>query len=144
MASTKKELEAAEAAVRQARGEARKIDPRAIEQSLAKADAEYRTAVNKSQLHSYTSMVTGKAVAKVTEADVKSLEKFLIIIPAIAARFASTLIAITAVRRIKPGHRRARCSLGLHRFPVGIERAGHLPSPIRLISLRRFFPASTL
>jgi hypothetical protein len=46
-------------------------------------------------------MVTGKAVAEVTEAEVKSLEKYLIIIPSIAAAFASTLIAITAVRRIK-------------------------------------------
>ena len=46
-------------------------------------------------------MVTGKPVAEVTEAEVKSLEKYLIIIPSIAAAFASTLIAITAVRRIK-------------------------------------------
>jgi hypothetical protein len=58
--------------------------------------------VNKSQLHSYTSMITGKAVAEVSEAEVKNLEKYLIIIPSIAAAFASTLIAITAVRRIKP------------------------------------------
>jgi hypothetical protein len=47
-------------------------------------------------------MITGKAVAEVTEAEVKNLEKYLIIIPSIAAAFASTLIAITAVRRIKP------------------------------------------
>jgi hypothetical protein len=102
IASTKKELEIAETAVRQARDEAKKNDPRAIDNEIAKAEAEYRTAVNKSQLHSYTSMVTGKAVSEVTESEVKNLEKYLIIIPSIAAAFASTLIAITAVRRIKP------------------------------------------
>jgi hypothetical protein len=103
IASTKKELETAEAAVKQAREEAKKKnDPRAIEDELVKSEAEYRATINKSQLHSYTSMVTGKAVAEVTEAEVKNLEKYLIIIPSIAAAFASTLIAITAVRRIKP------------------------------------------
>jgi hypothetical protein len=102
IASTKKELEIAEAAIKQARDEAKKNDPRAIEAELVNAEAEYRAAVNKSQLHSYTSMVTGKAVAEVTEAEVKNLEKYLIIIPCIAAALASTLIAITAVRRIKP------------------------------------------
>jgi len=100
--STKKELEVAEAAIKQQAAEdARNNDPRQIEEDLSRAEAEYRAAVNKSQLHSYTSMVTGKAVAEVTEAEVKSLEKYLIIIPSIAAAFASTLIAITAVRRIK-------------------------------------------
>jgi hypothetical protein len=101
LANTKKELEAAEVAIKQAREDARTLDRRPIEDELARAEANYRAAVNKSQLHSYTSMVTGKAVAEVTEAEVKNLEKYLIIIPSIAAAFASTLIAITAVRRIK-------------------------------------------
>jgi hypothetical protein len=100
--STKKELEIAEAAIKQQAAEdLKKNDPRQIEEELVRAEAEYRAAVNKSQLHSYTSMVTGKAVAEVTEAEVKNLEKYLIIIPSIAAAFASTLIAITAVRRIR-------------------------------------------
>jgi hypothetical protein len=102
LTSTKKELEVAESALKQAREDMKGLDRRPIEDELAKAEANYRAAVNKSQLHSYTSMITGKAVAEVTEAEVKNLEKYLIIIPSIAAAFASTLIAITAVRRIKP------------------------------------------
>jgi hypothetical protein len=47
-------------------------------------------------------MVTGKAVAEVTDAEVKNLEKYLIIISSIAAALASTLIAITAVRIVRP------------------------------------------
>jgi hypothetical protein len=102
LASTKKELEVAESAIKQAREDMKGLDRRPIEDELAKAEEDYRAAVRKSQLHSYTGMIKGKAAAEVTEAEVKNLEKYLIIIPSIAAAFASTLIAITAVRRIKP------------------------------------------
>jgi hypothetical protein len=102
IASTKKELEIAEAALRQAGDEAKKADSNQVDAEIVKAEAEYRAAVNKSQLHSYTAMVKGKAVSDVTDSEVKSFEKYLIIIPSIAAALASTLIAITAVRRIKP------------------------------------------
>jgi hypothetical protein len=101
IASTKKELDLADGEVRQANQAAKAADGRLIEEALTRAEAEYRTAVNNSQLHSYTSMFTGKAVSDVTESEVKNLEKYLIFIPSIAAAFASTLIAITAVRRIK-------------------------------------------
>lgn len=101
IASTRKELDAAKAGVQQAEEYAKTLDRRKIDDEIAKADATYRTAVNKSQLHSYTAMVTGKAVADVTDAEVKNLEKYLIIIPSIAAALASTLIAITSVRSIK-------------------------------------------
>ena len=102
ISSTKKELEIAETALKQSQDDAKRFDVSDIDGELAKATAEYRTVVNKSQLHSYTAMVTGKAVSDVTESDVKTLEKYLIIIPSIAAAVASTLIAITAVRRIRP------------------------------------------
>jgi hypothetical protein len=102
---TRKELEAADAAIRQRQEDVKRFDNRSVEQELAAATAEYRSVVNKSQLHSYTAMVMGKEVADVTEADVKNLEKYLIIIPSIAAALASTLIAITAVRRIRPDKR---------------------------------------
>jgi hypothetical protein len=46
-------------------------------------------------------LVTGKAVTDVSEADVKSLEKYLIVIPCVAAAFASTLLAVMAVRRMQ-------------------------------------------
>jgi hypothetical protein len=47
-------------------------------------------------------MVFRKDPRDVTDAEVKTLEWFLIIIPSIAAAFASTLIAITAVRKLRP------------------------------------------
>jgi hypothetical protein len=100
--STKKAVDSAEADVRQSNEAFKALDGRPIEEGLARAEAEYRAAVNKSQLHSFTGMVRGKASSEVTEAEVKDLEKYLIGIPSIAAAFASTLLAITAVRRIKP------------------------------------------
>ena len=102
IASTRKELEVAEAAVQQAYGQQKTFDPSQMDEELRKTEAEYRAAVNNSQLHTYTAMFTGKAVAEVTDSDVRNFEKYLIVIPSIAAALASTLIAITSVRRIKP------------------------------------------
>jgi hypothetical protein len=89
--------------VKQSEDDAKRVDALQVQvdKSLAEADGEFRSAVNKSQLYSYAGMLFGKAGADVTDADVKYLEKFLIIIPAIAAAFASTLLAVTAVRRIR-------------------------------------------
>jgi hypothetical protein len=98
--STKKELEIAKSGVKQADDDVKKLDPKLIEEELVKAEAHYRQVVNKSQLHSFAAMLMGKAVSEVTESEVKAIEKFLVLIPSIAAAFASTLIAITAVRRI--------------------------------------------
>src|SRR5581483_4027505 len=47
-------------------------------------------------------MLFGKDSRDVSEGEVKTLEWYLILIPSIAAAFSSTLIAMTAVRRIKP------------------------------------------
>jgi hypothetical protein len=55
----------------------------------------------RSQLHSYAAMLFQKAAQDVTDANVKTLEWYLIVIPSIAAAFSSTLIAMTAVRRVK-------------------------------------------
>jgi hypothetical protein len=46
-------------------------------------------------------MLFRKDPRDVSDAEVKTLEWYLVIIPSIAAAFASTLIAITAVRRVK-------------------------------------------
>jgi hypothetical protein len=62
----------------------------------------YREAINRSQLHSYAAMLFGKDSNKLTDGEVKTLERYLIWIPAIAAALSSTLIAMTAVRRIRP------------------------------------------
>jgi len=75
ISSTKKELDLAEAALKSKGDQINNVDSNIADQDLLKAESEYRAAVNKSQLHSYTSMITGKAVAQVTEAEVKNLEK---------------------------------------------------------------------
>jgi hypothetical protein len=71
-----------------------------FDDKLVKAETNYRETVNHSQLHSYTAMLFRKDPREVSDAEVKTLEWYLIIIPSIAAAFASTLIAITAVRRV--------------------------------------------
>jgi hypothetical protein len=102
IASTTKEADAARISIKQVESDIKKTEPQPVELELAKAEADYRIAVNKSQLHSYAGMIMGKAVAQVSESDVKIIERYLILIPSIAAAFASTLIAITAVRRLPP------------------------------------------
>jgi hypothetical protein len=72
-----------------------------FDDKLGKAEAAYRNTINNSQLHSYTAMLFRKDPRDVSDAEVKTLEWYLVIIPSIAAAFASTLIAITAVRRVK-------------------------------------------
>jgi hypothetical protein len=98
----KKYRDAADAALAQAAAKRATYDPRELDNNIVRANFEFNGAVSRSQLHSYTSMIMFKAPKDVTEAEVKNLEKYLIFIPSIAAAFASTLIAITAVRRVKP------------------------------------------
>ncbi len=100
LASTKAQLEEAEAALVTAETNRTKFDSRPIDEKIVKAENEYRAAVDRSQLHSYTSMILRKAPTEVTDAEVKGLKSYLIFIPSIAAALASTLLAITAVRRI--------------------------------------------
>jgi len=105
LAITKKQLDDSEAALSIAEANRARFDSRPIDEKIAKAETEYRIAVDRSQLHSYTSMILRKAPTEVTDAEVKGLESYLIFIPSIAAALASTLLAITAVRRIprRPG-----------------------------------------
>ncbi len=109
LTNASKERVSAETAIITAEKDMKQYDPHivkddldAAEGELSRAQRQYNIAVNNSQLHSYTAMVLGKAINEVTEAEVRNLEKYLIMIPSIAAAFASTLIAITAVRRIQP------------------------------------------
>jgi hypothetical protein len=91
----------AEAALKEAQADLAKYDLSAIKEKTSKADAEYRDAIYQSQLHSYTAMLFRKDPRDVSDGEVKTLEWYLIIIPSIAAALSSTLIAMTAVRRIK-------------------------------------------
>jgi hypothetical protein len=91
-----------EAAVKQAQADLAKYDLRPIDEEISKADVEYRDAIYHSPLHSYTGMLFSKDPRKVSEGEVKTLEWYLILIPSIAAALSSTLIAMTAVHRLKP------------------------------------------
>lgn len=77
------------------------LDNRSLDEAIADAERGSRGSVFQSQLHAYAAMLFRKAANDVTDADVKTLEWYLIVIPSIAAAFSSTLIAMTAVRRVK-------------------------------------------
>jgi len=88
-------------AKRQAQADLAKYDQRATDDESNAAEAKYRDAVYQSPLHSYTAMLFNKDPQNVTEGEVKTLEWYLILIPSIAAALSSTLIAMTAVHRIR-------------------------------------------
>ena len=104
IADSKVKLTEAEATLKEAEAQRQnpKYDTRPIDEAIRKAQKENRGSIYQSQLHSYAAMLLRKDPQNVTDADVKLLEWYLIVIPSIAAAFSSTLIAMTAVRRIKP------------------------------------------
>lgn len=104
IAAAKSRLNEAEAALKAAETERAlpKYDTSAIDKQINEAEIKNRLAIDRSQLHAYAAMLFQKDPKDVTDADVKTLEFYLILIPSIAAALSSTLIAMTAVRRIKP------------------------------------------
>jgi hypothetical protein len=104
IASQNVKLKESEATLKQAQQqvEGARHDLVAFDDKLGKAEADHRETINHSQLHSYTAMLFRKDPRDVSDGEVKTLEWYLIVVPSIAAAFASTLIAITAVRRIPP------------------------------------------
>jgi hypothetical protein len=99
----KPKIAAAEAALKQAEAQRATYDARQLEldQKISAAATVYREAINRSLLHSFASMLFGKDPDKLTDGEVKTGERYVIWIPAIAAALSSTLIAMTAVRRRK-------------------------------------------
>jgi hypothetical protein len=104
ISDSKAKLAAAEAALKEAEAQHQnpKYDTQTLDESIRKAQKDNRGSIYQSQLHAYAAMLLRKDPQDVTDADVKLLEWYLIVIPSIAAAFSSTLIAMTAVRRIKP------------------------------------------
>jgi hypothetical protein len=101
ISDVKGKLSQAEVVGRQAQAELAKYDERPQNETVSKAEADYRESVYQSPLHSYTAMLFNKDPQDVSEGEVKTLEWYLILIPSIAAALSSTLIAMTAVHRIK-------------------------------------------
>ena len=66
------------------------------------AEERYQIAVRGSQLHSLASILFGKDPMQVDDAEVSYLLKFLVYIPAFLVAFSSTLVAVTAVHRVRP------------------------------------------
>jgi hypothetical protein len=66
------------------------------------AEVNYREALFHSQLHSFTAMAFGKDPNQVTEGEIASFLRVFVFLPAILVALASTLLAITAVHRIRP------------------------------------------
>src|SRR6202158_696245 len=103
IAATKVKVDQALGALTQAETALRikREELRPIEQAMSRAAAENRESVFQSQLHSLAAMLFRVDPAKVTPEQLKTLEFYLIFVSSIAAAFSSTLIAMTAVRRIK-------------------------------------------
>jgi len=70
--------------------------------TVSDAKVKYREAVLHSQLHSFTGMVFGVAATDVTDAQIHRFLRIFVFLPALFVSFASTLIAFTAVHRLKP------------------------------------------
>jgi hypothetical protein len=68
----------------------------------SEAEAGYREALFHSQLHSFTAMAFGKDPNQVTDGEIASFLRVFVFLPAILVALASTLLAMTAVHRIKP------------------------------------------
>ena len=66
------------------------------------AEASYREALFHSQLHSFTAMAFGKDPNQVTDGEIASFLRVFVFLPAILVALASTLLAMTAVHRIRP------------------------------------------
>jgi hypothetical protein len=103
IAATKVKIDQAQIALTQAETALRikREELRPIEEAIGRAAAEDRESVFQSQLHSLAAMLFRVDPAKVTPEQLKTLEFYLIFVSSIAAAFSSTLIAMTAVRRIK-------------------------------------------
>ncbi len=84
-----------------ARTERSTLDRSAIDRALSEAEGGYRDAVMRSQLHSFTAMVFFKDPGQVTDREIHSFLFFFVFIPAIGASLAATLLALTAVERVR-------------------------------------------
>jgi hypothetical protein len=71
------------------------------DKTLRAEQLNYREAVLNSQLHSFAAMVFGVEPTEVTDTQIHLFLRIFVFIPAIGSAFAATIIALTAVTRIK-------------------------------------------
>lgn len=84
-----------------ARAERAALDRVAIDRAASQAEVGYRDAIMRSQLHSFTAMVFFKDPGQVSDREIHTFLFFFVFIPAIGASVASTLLALTAVERVR-------------------------------------------
>ncbi|GJE04569.1 ATPase [Methylobacterium isbiliense] len=82
----------------EARAARAELDRGAADRRVTEADAKYRDAVRRSQLHSFTAMVYGVDPIDVTDQQVHAFLRIFVFAPALCAAFASTLLALCAVQ----------------------------------------------
>ena len=97
----------------------------AQERVITERKNELREAVAMSQLHSFTAMVFGKDPLEVSDAEIHWFLRFFVFLPAIMISIASTLLAVTAYRRVPA--RKPR------QGPLEIDRTKTLERHIELI-----------
>jgi hypothetical protein len=85
----------------QARKERDALDPGPLDQKVSDAKKAYREAVLHSQLHSFTAMMFGKDPGEVDDAEVHRFLRLFVFLPAVFASMATTLLALSAVNRVK-------------------------------------------
>lgn len=78
-----------------------RLDVTEADKAVADARDQHREAVLHSQLHSFTAMVFGVAPSDVTDEQIARFLRIFVFVPAIFVSFASTLLAFTAVHRLK-------------------------------------------
>jgi hypothetical protein len=93
---------AAASALDTARGERNGLSRQDADRSVSSAELTHRQAVMHSQLHSFTAMAFGKDPTEVTDGEIHTFLRIFVFLPAIFVAFASTLLAMTAVTRLKP------------------------------------------
>jgi hypothetical protein len=102
LSATRSDAKTAQDAYEWALKERNKLDRGAADRTLADARAAYREAVRKSQLHDFASMVWGISPSEVTDGMVAQFLRWFVFGSAVCVAFASTLIAFTAITRVKP------------------------------------------
>jgi hypothetical protein len=96
------ERDAAQTRLEQAVAGRKQLDRTADDTAVATAQKDYREALLNSQLHSFAGMVFGIGPTEVTDAQINMFLRIFVFVPAICIAFASSLLAITAVRRVEP------------------------------------------
>lgn len=77
------------------------LDPKAFEDKVTAAQAAKKQAIFDSQLHTFTAMVYGIDPDQVTEGELHWFLRLFVFVPAICVSFASTLLAFTAVEKLR-------------------------------------------